>query len=121
MNRVELAWRVSGDDIATMRRAFGVVGNVLGSAGIGRLKIGFDEGASSFGDSQGWGCHHIGTTRMHDSAKQGVVNRDCRVHGISNLFVAGSSVFPTSGSANPTLTLVALALRLADHLKAQPT
>jgi choline dehydrogenase-like flavoprotein len=49
---------------------------------------------------------------------QGVVDSDCRVHGLANLYVAGSSVFPTSGYANPTLTIVALALRLADHLKA---
>jgi len=61
-------------------------------------------------------CHHIGTTRMHPDPKQGVVDQNCRVHGISNLHVAGSSVFPTSGHANPTLTIVALALRLADHL-----
>jgi choline dehydrogenase-like flavoprotein len=57
--------------------------------------------------------HHIGTTRMADD---GVVDPDCRVHGIENLFVAGSSVFPTGGYVNPTLTIVALALRLADHI-----
>ncbi|MBI4277305.1 MAG: hypothetical protein HY660_02515 [Armatimonadetes bacterium] len=61
--------------------------------------------------------HHIGTTRMASSPKAGVVDADCRVHGVANLFVAGSSVFPTSGYANPTLTILALAIRLADHLK----
>jgi choline dehydrogenase-like flavoprotein len=61
--------------------------------------------------------HHMGTTRMSDDPAKGVVNRDCRVHGIANLYIAGSSVFPTSGHANPTLTVVALALRLATHLK----
>jgi len=60
--------------------------------------------------------HHMGTTRMADDPTQGVVDRNCRAHGLTNLFVAGSSVFPTSGSAPPTLTIVALALRLADHL-----
>jgi choline dehydrogenase-like flavoprotein len=64
--------------------------------------------------------HHTGTTRMHDDPAQGVVDADCRVHGVSNLFVAGSSVFPTSGVAAPTLTIVALALRLADHLRCGP-
>ena len=49
--------------------------------------------------------------------KRGVVDADCRVHGMSNLFVAGSSLFPTGSTVNPTLTLVALALRLSDHLK----
>lgn len=56
----------------------------------------------------------MGTTRMADSPRQGVVDRDCRVNGVDNLFVAGSSVFPTGGYANPTLTLLALAIRLAD-------
>lgn len=54
---------------------------------------------------------------MHRSPAEGVVDENCRVHGVSNLFVAGSSVFPTIGYANPTLTIVALALRLADHFR----
>lgn len=65
------------------------------------------------------GCHHMGGTRMHDDPRQGVVDHHCRVHGIDNLYIAGSSVFPTAGSANPTLTLTALSLRLADHLRGQ--
>ncbi len=64
------------------------------------------------------GAHHMGTTRMHADPAEGVVDADCRVHGIANLFIAGSSVFPTYGYANPTLTIVALALRLADRLRA---
>jgi choline dehydrogenase-like flavoprotein len=62
------------------------------------------------------GAHHMGATRMHDSPEHGVVDADCRVHGTTNLYVAGPSVFPTYGYANPMLTVVALALRLADHL-----
>jgi choline dehydrogenase-like flavoprotein len=54
---------------------------------------------------------------MADSPERGVVDRNCKVHGVDNLFVAGSSVFPTSGQCNPTLTIVALALRLGDELK----
>jgi nucleoside-diphosphate-sugar epimerase len=65
------------------------------------------------------GCHPMGTTRMADDPRAGVVDADCRVHGVDGLYVAGSSVFPTAGHANPTVTLVALAIRLADHLKAQ--
>ena len=64
-------------------------------------------------------AHHIGTTRMADDPAQGVVDKNCRMHAIDNLYVAGSSVFTTGGHANPTLTIVALALRLADHLKSQ--
>ena len=59
----------------------------------------------------------MGTTRMHADPRRGVVDADCRVHGIANLYIAGSSVFPTSGSANPTLTVVALALRLAEYVR----
>jgi choline dehydrogenase-like flavoprotein len=66
--------------------------------------------------SFGYFWHHMGTTRMSDDPRDGVVDRDCRVHGWDNLFVAGSSVFPTSGTAGPTLTIVALASRLAAHL-----
>src|SRR6185503_13581418 len=60
--------------------------------------------------------HPSGTTRMHDDPREGVVDADLRVHGTANLHVAGSSVFPTAGFANPTLTAVALAMRLADHI-----
>ncbi|RIK93520.1 MAG: GMC family oxidoreductase [Proteobacteria bacterium] len=63
------------------------------------------------------GYHHMGTTRMHADPKHGVVDDACRVHGIANLYIAGSSVFPVSGWANPTLTIAALSLRLGDHLK----
>ncbi len=62
------------------------------------------------------GHHHMGTTRMSASPSEGVVDADARVHGIDNLYVAGSSIFPTVGSANPTLTLTATSLKLADHL-----
>ena len=64
-----------------------------------------------------WGDHHLGTTRMHVDPKQGVVDANSRVHGIANLFVAGSGVFPTYSASNPTLNLVALTLRLGQHLK----
>jgi choline dehydrogenase-like flavoprotein len=62
------------------------------------------------------GKHHMGTTRMADDPRHGVVDRDCRVHGIENFYIGGSSVFATGGHANPTYTIVQLALRLGDHL-----
>ena len=65
----------------------------------------------------GWGSHHMGTTRMHGDPKQGVVDANSKIHGVGNLYIAGSSVFPTYGSSNPTLNLIALTLRLGDHLK----
>ncbi len=63
------------------------------------------------------GKHHMGTTRMNNDPNLGVVDENCKIHGVSNLYVASSSVFPTSGQANPTMTIVALAIKLADHIK----
>jgi len=63
----------------------------------------------------------MGTTRMHVNPKQGVVDKNSRIHGMSNLFVAGPSVFPTGGYSNPVLTLVALSIRLGDHVKSVMT
>jgi choline dehydrogenase-like flavoprotein len=75
--------------------------------------------ASSLADWQvGYGAHHMGTTRMSSSPTDGVVDRNCLIHGLSNGFCAGSSVFPTSGMSNPTLTAMAIALRLGQHLLA---
>ena len=71
----------------------------------------------SWSQNMDWGNHHLGTTRMHQDPKQGVVNADSQVYGVGNLFIAGSSVFPTYGASNPTMNLIALTLRLADHLK----
>ncbi|HEV3121650.1 MAG TPA: GMC family oxidoreductase [Isosphaeraceae bacterium] len=61
--------------------------------------------------------HHMGTARMHDDPRYGVVDRDCRVHGVNNLFIGSSAVFPTGGFSNPTLTIIALCLRMSDLLK----
>ncbi len=65
--------------------------------------------------------HHMGTTRMNDSPRLGVVNSCCQVHGIANLYIGSSAVFPTSGHSNPTLTIIALCIRLADQLKQELT
>jgi choline dehydrogenase-like flavoprotein len=67
--------------------------------------------------SGGW--HHMGTTRMSDDPHTGVVDANCKLHGIDNLYIAGSSCFVTAAAPNPTLTIVALSLRLSDHLKKQ--
>ena len=64
-----------------------------------------------------YGGHHIGTARMGSDPNSSVVDADCRVHGIANLYVDGAATIPTSSQANPTLTLVALSLRMAEHLK----
>jgi len=113
--RVRLDWRINEFDRWSIRRVQDILDQKLRTAGLGRIefKLGEETPPSLFLGNN----HHVGTTRMHNDPKLGVVDANCRVHGVSNLFVAGSSVFPTSGYANPTLTVVALALRLAEHLQ----
>ncbi|HYM82219.1 MAG TPA: GMC family oxidoreductase [Candidatus Limnocylindria bacterium] len=117
MPRVRLDWRLTALDHHSVRRTMEIFGAEIGRAGLGRVRITFDEGGRTWPEDLAGGYHHIGTTRMSDDAKHGVVDRNGRVHGIENLFIAGSSVFPTAGSGPPTITIVALAMRLADHLK----
>jgi choline dehydrogenase-like flavoprotein len=117
MRRVALDWRLSDVDRRNVRRTLELLGAEIGAAGIGRVRIVDDRGESGWPEDLNGGQHHMGTTRMSNDPKQGVVDRHCRVHGMSNLFVAGSSVFPTPSGATPTLMLIALAIRLADRLK----
>jgi choline dehydrogenase-like flavoprotein len=112
---LELDWRLSEQDRDSVRRALDLLGTELGRAGLGRMRA-LDLADQGWPDDLAGGWHHMGTTRMADDPAMGVVDGDCRVHGTSNLYIAGSSVFATASSATPTLTLVALALRLADHL-----
>jgi choline dehydrogenase-like flavoprotein len=115
--RVQLEWRLSAVDKQSARRHQEILGAALGRAGLGRLQILLSEDERAWPEDLGGGRHHMGTTRMHADPRRGVVDADGRVHGLANLYVAGSSVFPTAGAANPTLTIVALALRLAEHLR----
>jgi choline dehydrogenase-like flavoprotein len=116
MLRAQLDWRLSSIDRHSAVRATEILGAAFARAGLGRVRV-IDEDDRSWPPDLEGGYHHMGTTRMSDHPKQGVVDRDCRVHGMANLFIAGSSVFPTGGSSPPTLTITALALRLGDHLK----
>lgn len=87
--------------------------------GLGRCRIEpwLSAGAAGWESGISETFHQMGTTRMSADPRYGVVDADCRVHGVQNLYIGGSSVFPTGGHANPTLTIVALALRMASHLK----
>jgi len=110
-----LAWRIHEAEIESVRYFHKQLALRLEADGLGRLINDPEEiDASMFTDSS----HHMGSTRMAAVAADGVVDGDLRVHGLNDLFLCSSSVFPTGGSVNPTWTLVALALRLADHLKA---
>jgi len=120
IQKAHLHWELSPIDKQTIRKTLQIIGTQMGQKKLGRVKINefFREGNDDFmsGTVSG-GFHHMGTTRMHENPKYGVVDANCQVHGISNLFVAGSGCFTTSGAVNPTLTLVALSLRLSDYLK----
>jgi choline dehydrogenase-like flavoprotein len=114
MNRLILDWKVGTEETQTLARVQSLVDHHLRKNHMGYVEAHSDEmDHLSYTDAS----HHIGTTRMSDNPRQGVVDVNCKVHGVGNLFIAGSSVFPTCGYANPTWTIVALALRLADHLK----
>ncbi|HMO10192.1 MAG TPA: GMC family oxidoreductase [Actinotalea sp.] len=107
-----LDWRISDEDLASVLGWLAGLGARARATGLGRV----------LPPDEAWptrilgGPHHMGTTRMSATPRTGVVDADCRVHTVHNLYLAGSSVFPTAGHANPTFTMLALAARLADHL-----
>ena len=112
---INLAWRLSDVDRKTIVRGHELLGLAFAKHGLGRFRL-MHKDTEKFTKITRGGWHHMGTTRMHDSPTQGVTDANCKIHGVDNLYVAGSSLFTTSGAANPTLTIVALALRLVDHL-----
>ncbi|HYZ46910.1 MAG TPA: GMC family oxidoreductase [Actinomycetota bacterium] len=111
--RALLKWNWGGLELRSVERARELLAEALPATGLGHFEPVRRRGLPPLNGAH----HHMGTSRMHDDPEAGVVDSHCRVHGVENLFVAGSSVFPTSGHPNPTLTVVALALRLADHIK----
>jgi choline dehydrogenase-like flavoprotein len=116
LRRPVLQWSFSKSEVAAIHRAVEVTSDAFEGAGLGRLTT-----MRSLGEGPipraGTGLHHMGGTRMHADPEQGVVDEHCRMHELDNVYLAGSSVFPTSvGYANPTFTIIQLALRLADHL-----
>jgi choline dehydrogenase-like flavoprotein len=136
LNRIRQDLRFSEVDKQTVRVTNRLIGEELGRLNLGRVRL-LDwltmDDVSWPGDVSRPGPetpddephntfsygHHMGTTRMSEAPSAGVVDRNCRVHSVSNLYVASSSVFPTSGFVNPTLTIVALSLRLSEHIKKQ--
>jgi choline dehydrogenase-like flavoprotein len=103
-------------DLRSVERSHAILDQALRTARLGHLQL-RSEDPDEWRASAEPGKHHMGTTRMHDDPSPGVVDRNGRVHGIDNLFITGSSVFTTGGFANPTLTVVALSLRLAAYLQ----
>lgn len=117
MPRVKLDWQLTELDYNSVYEMQSMFGKFLGTARLGRINIELDKKFENWPSVTDGGYHHMGTTRMANSSSSGVVDKNCKVFGIENLYIAGSSVFPTYGKANPTINLIALTLRLADHLK----
>jgi choline dehydrogenase-like flavoprotein len=120
MPRVVLDWRLGELERKTLVEFVSILASEFE-----RLRLGeFDRKQVEFlKDPAAWthrahdSAHHMGTARMHEDPQHGVVDSQCQVHGIANLFVGSSAVFPTSARSNPTLTMLALCVRIADRLK----
>lgn len=121
--RIALEWRLSEMDLRTLRTAAINGAKAMATYDIGRVKLAdwLLSGEAPGADHVWGGNHHMGTTRMSADPRHGVVDADCKVHSLDNLYMGGSSVFATSGHANPTYTIVQLALRLGDHLREKLT
>ncbi|WP_340318126.1 GMC family oxidoreductase [Rhizorhabdus argentea] len=117
MRRVRIDWRTTELDVETIVAAYDDLDAGLRASGAGRLEHDRAALRDRAREAAPVGGHHIGTARMAASPEKAVVDANCKVHHLANLHVAGAAVFPTSSHANPTLTLVALAIRLADRLK----
>jgi choline dehydrogenase-like flavoprotein len=116
LQRLWVDWRYTPRDISTVREAVRLFAQDIERSRIGAFE--YDPASIELEMSRygAYGGHHLGTARMGSDPRTSVVGADCRIHGLKNLYVAGGAVFPTSSQANPTLTIVALALRLADVL-----
>lgn len=119
MNRIRLEWRASALDRTSVAATMRLLAEELGRLGVGRVRVNelLLENDGRWMENLSWFGHHMGTTRMSRNPGSGVVDGDCSVHGVANLYIASASVFPTAGFANPTLTVLALAIRLADHVR----
>lgn len=114
--RASVEWRLGDTELSGMRRSLALFDEAFRRAGVGRIERSLADTDGAWRQALEVGKHHMGTTRMHANPAQGVADPAGRVHGTRNLYVTGSSVFPSGGYANPTLTIVALALRLGRHL-----
>jgi choline dehydrogenase-like flavoprotein len=119
--RLNVDWRYTPFDVHTVREAVKLLAADFQTTGIGRFEYDPDSIEIEVARYGAYGGHHLGTARMGTDPRTSVVDADCRVHGLRNLYIAGGAVFPTSSQANPTLTIVALAARLAAHLRARAT
>ena len=116
VRRVKIDWKVRNEDLEAAYRRLQLLKRDLAMRSNARLELNEDLVLFQLQQSPPIKGHHIGTARMTAEASERVVDKNCKVFSSRNLFVAGSAVFPTSSHANPALTIVALAVRLATHL-----
>ena len=119
MPQLKIDWRYTAGDVDTVSRSLSLLAQAIAHSRVGTFDYDPERVENEMTRYGAYGGHHIGTTRMGSDPHTSVVNADGRVHGVRNLYIVGASTFPTSSQANPTLTIVATALRLADHLAAQ--
>ena len=120
MRKTKLDWRVGELERRTLREYIRAVASEFERLGLGSFdltQVAFLDDGVSWSQTTHDSAHHMGTTRMHESPRLGVVDPDCRVHGVDNLYIGSSSVFPTGARSNPTLTILALCLRMSDRFK----
>jgi choline dehydrogenase-like flavoprotein len=116
MPKIHIDWHYRPEDIRSVYVALGLIAEGIAAGGHGMLSFDPEKVEADMLRNGAYGGHHLGTARMSESPATGVVDTQCKLHDIENLYIASGAVFPTSGQANPTLTIIALALRLADHL-----
>jgi len=112
--KARLDWQLSDIDLKSIRGIQEILRDSLAASGLGRVEDLYGDSAPPPPIRGHW--HHMGTTRMSTDSEAGVVDPNGRMHQVDNVYVAGSSVFPTGGYVNPTLTVIAMAARLAEHL-----
>lgn len=117
MRRLRVDWRYCQADIESVGRTLDLIAAELARAGTGRFEYDAETLEEELLRYGAYGGHHVGTARMGSDVRTSVIDANCKVHSVSNLYVAGSAAFPTTSQANPTLTLIALSLRLADRLR----
>lgn len=119
MPQLKIDWRYTAADVDTVRLALAALARDFEASGVGHLDYDPEQIEFEMLRYGAYGGHHIGTARMGSDPRSSVVDSDTRVHGVDNLFIASAATFTTSSQANPTLTIVAMSLRLAEHLRAR--
>jgi choline dehydrogenase-like flavoprotein len=117
MRRIHIDWRYTSRDVETVSRSLAALASEIEGSGVGTFSYDPEQVEAEMTRYGAYGGHHIGTARMGSDPQSSVVDANCRLHEVDNVYIASAAVFPTSGQANPTLSIVALALRLASHLK----